>query len=104
MAIVNQWIYVSLAVLLAGQTVQALVWSLVLGNPVLDHMKPSDESEDDDGSSIEDGDQMEHPRNTRLRLQQTGSRPTRHHHGQVPYTNPSELFPSPNLLTIFILN
>lgn len=79
----------SLVILLAAQSVQGLVWSLVLGNPVID-MKDDGMSSGEETSPTSDSleditSDMEHPRNTRAKLQAAaaGSRPTRHHHGQV---------------------
>ena len=79
----NHWIWISmLVVLLAAHSVHGLVWSLVLGNPVIDMKDESsglaDPGADDLAESLEDSDDVQHPRNTRLKLQ-SGSRPTRHH-------------------------
>lgn len=93
----RQLLLASLIVMLAAETVHALVWSLVLGNPVID-MKDESASSHGSGvddvmdSSAEDGDSdFEHPRNIKLKTAarnsssslSTGSRPTRQHHGQV---------------------
>ncbi|XP_046650245.1 dickkopf-related protein 3-like isoform X1 [Daphnia pulicaria] len=91
----RQLLLASLIVMLAAETVHALVWSLVLGNPVID-MKDESASSHGSGvddvmdSSAEDGDSdLEHPRNIKLKTAarnssslSTGSRPTRQHHGQ----------------------
>lgn len=86
----RQWLLASLVVLLAVETVHGLVWSLVLGNPVIDMKDESngDGSFGSESDSIEDASDIEHPRNTKLKLASssslsTGSRPTRQHHGQV---------------------
>ncbi|XP_057371686.1 dickkopf-related protein 3-like [Daphnia carinata] len=79
----------SLVVLLAVETVHGLVWSLVLGNPVIDMKDESSKTrlDDDVEDSSEDVSDIEHPRNTKLKLPRnsslsSGSRPTRQHHGQ----------------------
>jgi hypothetical protein len=80
----------SLIVMLAVETVHGLVWSLVLGNPVIDMKDESPNGGVDDAiDSSEDVSDIEHPRNTKLKTARnssslsTGSRPTRQHHGQV---------------------
>ena len=86
----RQWLLASLVVLLAVETAHGLVWSLVLGNPVIDMKDESNSGVGGDSDSAEDASDMEHPRNTKLKLAagtsaslSTGSRPTRQHHGQV---------------------
>lgn len=78
-----------LIVLLAAQTIHGLVWSLVLGNPVIDAGEDDRRDEDTSSSQEDDSPVRDHPRNTRFKLQAasatspSGSRPTRQHHGQV---------------------
>jgi len=57
--------------LVAVAAADALVWSLVLGNPVVDM---------EDQSVTSSTSDVAHPRNTK---KITSSRPTRHHHAQV---------------------
>lgn len=59
--------------LVAAAVADALVWSLVLGNPMVDM---------DDQSVVSSTSDVTHPRNTK-RI--TSSRPTRHHHAQVTF-------------------
>lgn len=82
-------------VVLAIQTVNGLVWSLVLGNPVIDMKDESNvEANIEADKSVEDASDIEHPRNTKFKLASTsslpaGSRPTRQHHGQVNWLTSS---------------
>ena len=69
----SSMMYQLLLLLVAVAVGDALVWSLVLGNPVVDMDQDQLET-----SSYESD--MPHPRNTK-RI--TSSRPTRHHHGQA---------------------
>ena len=73
------WLVLLLLVALQSTAVHCLVWSLVLGNPVVDLDEETSASSASSASSSQESD-MEHPRNTK-RI--TSSRPTRHHHGQV---------------------
>lgn len=80
----------SLMVLLIAEMVHGLVWSLVLGNPVIDMKDESVADGTSETESSEDASDIDHPRNTKLKLASSsssssvsGSRPTRQHHGQV---------------------
>ena len=70
--------------LLALPAAHGLVWSLVLGHPVIDAHEPSSPSPssavDVDGHRAEPEDT---PPELRPDRRPTASRPTRHHHGQV---------------------
>ena len=86
----RKFLLAALVVMLAVETVHSLVWSLVLGNPVIDMKDESSNSGVDDViDSSEDVSDIEHPRNTKLKTARNssslsiGSRPTRQHHGQV---------------------
>jgi hypothetical protein len=68
------WLLIALIVVQAT-AVDTLVWSLVLGNPVIDA------KDDDSGSYEKDSLGTDGVRSATNRRQP--SRPTRHHHGQV---------------------
>ena len=78
-------------VLLMAGTVDGLVWSLVLGNPVIDMKDESSTAETTDSLEEDSSFDIDHPRNTKLKSAAvigpsssvSGSRPTRQHHGQV---------------------
>lgn len=79
-------IVTSLLVMLLAVQIDGLVWSLVLGNPVIDMKDESTTDVNSESDSLEDVSDIEHPRNTKFKLSSlsvAGSRPTRQHHGQV---------------------
>lgn len=91
-------------VLLMAVTVDGLVWSLVLGNPVID-MKDESPSTAETTDSLEEDSSfdIDHPRNTKLKSAAvigpsssvSGSRPTRQHHGQVKTYNKLQFLSHP---------